>query len=421
MPQITEDRERIADVLTSERGVIGAILSEPDLLQVALAELLPEHFRFPKEQQVFKAILNCVAENVPADYLNVHEKIGGRFDDVALYSEFPLVHSFDYHVQKIKSAHARRQAQAMLQDAMVVIGSTDTDLIAQFKNMSDEVIGMIVKQDGPPKRVGTDGEFQKILADMMSGVKNYYPTGIQQLDNVVGGFYPGQLWIIGGRTSMGKSSLAQQIALNLATNGVFTAYLPIEDSPKEIKERWVVMRSNVARRHIEGGMHEIENEQAIRATNALEDIPLFLIDREIEWQKIKARIEIAKFRNPLLRVVFIDYLGVIRHSRYKNRWDNIAEITADAKYLAGKLGIAVVLLCQINRQTEGRRDHKPSMGDLRDSGSVEQDADVILLIYRQSYYDKTANPTAIVSVAKQRNGPTGACELEFDKDTLRFL
>src|ERR1051325_11446215 len=101
-------------------------------------------------------------------------------------------------------------------------------------------------------------------------------------------------------------------------------------------------------------MNEIERDKVTRAAGLLEEIPLFFIDKEVEWRKIKARIQLAKIRTPWLKVVFIDYLGVIRHARYKNRWDNIAEITMEAKTLARDLDITVILLCQINRQTEGR-------------------------------------------------------------------
>lgn len=418
--RISDDVEQVRHVRAAEEGVLGAILLSPDeFMPHAISELLPDHFYLPWEQRVFEAMIKCHGKGIPVDFINVHGAVGGSFDAVAKYADFPAFNSFEYQVKLIKSFWARRKAKGMLEDAMKTVGHFDTDLVAQFKNMSDDVVALIVK-DNTPRRIG-DGMIE-LLKDIEQRKPKFVPTGLQDLDNMVGGFSPGHLWVIAGRTSMGKTAMAQNLCLGVVKSGKPAGYLAIEDSPEEIKRRFIAIGSKVPLPRIVNGTIDADDAgKIVAASRIISDSPLYMIERETDWRKIQARVKLLKFKVPELRVVFIDYLNIIRHNVYRNRWENIAEVSAEAKHLAGELGIAVVLLCQINRQTEGRKNHKPTLGDLRDSGTIEQDADVVMLLYRKGYYDKNGDPTSEVCIAKQRNGPTGGFELEFDGECLRFF
>jgi len=198
--------------------------------------------------------------------------------------------------------------------------------------------------------------------------------------------------------------------------------MAIEDEPEEFKQRLISIESEVLlKKIISRDLNDFDAMRITKAHKTISEIPLYLLKKQTEWKKIEARIHLLKFEIPELKLVVIDYLNVIQHGRYRNRWENIAEISVGCKHLASTIRAPVMLLCQINRQTENRRDHKPTLGDLRDSGTIEQDADIVMLLYRKSYYDKTGDPTTLVSIAKQRNGPIGSFELEFDSETLRFL
>lgn len=418
---IPQDTTKIAEAINFEKILLGSIMYAEEVLPKAISKLEPDDFYLATHRKIFCGIIEQANSGDLVDFISVFDRVTGmEFSYFTDLNECRLPSHVDYLVNKIIAASRRRKAQQILQAAMDALGSYDTDIVAEFQNMSDEVVAM----------VANDGRIESIAEGMIETLKEIenraerkiVRTGFSALDMVVGGFFPGAYWVVAGRTSMGKSSFCQNLMLNCVKKGNSAAYVSVEGDNMELRRRLLAIESRVPISRIDSG--NIDGTQPIEISSAsgrISDLPIYYIDKETLWPRIKARIELLKFRCPQLAVVFVDYLGDVHLQGYKNRWDEIGEISRQFKHLCTTLKIAGVMACQINRATEGRKKHEPTMADLRDSGSVEQNADVVLLMYRPGYYDKKADQTEVkIGVAKQRNGPTGVLELKFDGPCLRF-
>lgn len=421
--QITPDPGRIAEALFYEKAVLGTMILEPDAFTLIVGKLDPENFYDPRHRKIFYIVLELHGETTPIDFLTIYERMQPMaFDVLADIAEHAMTTtSVEYWIEKIIAAAARRRAQAILQEAMNDLGSFDTDLVARFKNMSDEVIKLVA-----PK--STIGNMQDGMIETLKNIETrrngkIIRTGLSSLDMLVGGFRPGQLWVVAGRTSMGKSSLAQNMILAVAHGGNSAGYVSIEGNNDELRQRLLAIEARVGISQIsDGNIADAGYPRIVAAHGRLSGLPISYVDGETVWSRVKAKIQLLKFEDPNLSVVFVDYIGLINNPQYRNRWEAIGAVSAELKGLAQSLGIAMVAVCQINRETEHRKDHRPMLADLRDAGSIEQDADVILLLYRPHYYDKKADDILCqIAIAKQRNGPTGSIEVNFDGQCVRFF
>lgn len=422
MATISQAPSLIAEALWYEKAVLGTLLSEPSLASVIFAKVDPEIFYDPQHARIFFAALDQRNAGEPIDPISIYDRLKPMsFRVLAEIVEYAMPGSIEYWIEKMVDAAARRKAQDVLQGAMDSLGQFDIDLVANFQNMSDEVIKLVAPRGG----VET---IQQGLIETLKNIENRHErkivrTGLASLDMLVGGFFPGQFWVVAGRTSMGKSSLSQNMMLAIARAGNAVGYMSIEGDNDELRMRLLSIESGVTMSDLSSGdLSDSQTTQITAACGVLGAMPIYYVDKERIWSKVKAKIQLLKFRDPRLTVAFVDYIGLIDHPQYKNRWEAIAAVSRDMKALALSMGIALVAVCQINRETEKRRDHRPTLADLRDAGAIEQDADVICLLYRPSYYDRRADPTAAeIAVAKQRNGPTGAIEIGFQSSCIRFF
>ncbi len=257
------------------------------------------------------------------------------------------------------------------------------------------------------------------------------PSGFSDLDELTAGFHPSQLIIIAGRPSMGKSTFAMNIAERVAVGEkIPVAVFSLEVSSEMFAQNLLCSHARIdAHKMRRGYLSEKEWPRISRAVGDLSDAPIFIDDTPgISLLELRAKARRLKARHDI-GLIIIDYLQLMKGPPSENRQQEISAISRGLKALARELNIPVIALSQLSRAPESRESHKPRMSDLRESGSLEQDADVILLLYREEYYrdkkdkerddDKTEG-TAEIIIAKQRNGPTGSIELAFLKQYLRF-
>ncbi len=421
-PVISQDPSRIAEALFAEKAILGTLLSEPDLFSLIVGKTECDDFYDPRHKRIFLAALTQHNECGYVDFISVYDRLESLpFDVLADLADHVMPGSVEQWIEKVHAAAARRKAQEMLQGAMNDLGRFDTDLVANFKNMSDEAIKLIA----PRSAVGNmqDGMIETIKNIEIRKSGKIIRTGLSSLDMLVGGFRPGQLWVVAGRTSMGKSSLAQNMILAVAHGGNSAGYVSIEGKNDEMRQRLLAIEARVGISEIgDGNISDNSYPRIVAAHGRLAKLPISYVDGETIWSRVRAKIQLLKFEDPNLAVIFVDYIGLIQNPQYRNRWEAIGAVSAELKNLAQTLGVAIVAVCQINRETEHRKDHRPMLADLRDAGSIEQDADVILLLYRPHYYDKKADDLLCqIGIAKQRNGPTGHIEVNFDGHCVRFF
>jgi replicative DNA helicase len=271
---------------------------------------------------------------------------------------------------------------------------------------------------------------RKVLIDIEKNLgKNNIegiPTGFVALDSMTAGFSNSSLIIIAGRPSMGKTSFALNIAAHLALhNEIGTLIFTLEMSKEQVAQNLLCSQAQISPHQIRTGTLEEEKYSDITTTLSwLNETPIFIDDTPgISLREIKAKTRRLKMKQQISFVI-IDYIQLIEVElgKSENRQQEISYISRSLKSLARELNIPVVALSQLNRSVDSRDDHRPRMSDLRESGALEQDADLILFLYREEYYDKNTSNKGIaeVIVAKNRNGPTGDVQLRFIKEHMRF-
>jgi replicative DNA helicase len=252
-------------------------------------------------------------------------------------------------------------------------------------------------------------------------------TGFHELSDMLNGLQNGEMIIVAARPSMGKTALAMNIIEHIAADnklpcGVFS----LEMSKQQLAQRMMCSRANIDSQKVRRGMlNSAEFQQLAQTVTQLAKAPVWVDDSPgLTPLELRAKARRLKLRHDV-KCIMIDYMQLMSHRGSENRQQEISEISRSVKSVARELEIPVICLSQLNRATEGRDGHRPRMSDLRESGSIEQDADVVMLLHREDYY-KMSDPDflpdniAEVIVAKQRNGPTGTVRLTFDNRTVRF-
>lgn len=250
------------------------------------------------------------------------------------------------------------------------------------------------------------------------------PTGFHELDSRLGGIHPGELWVPAGRPGMGKTAFAADIAMGAAKRGYSVCFVSLEMENARVGQRLLSGATKIENRNLRRGFLLDRDFPLIAAESGnIGKLPLWLLDSDRQWDRIKSKIRSLKLREQNLSLAVIDYVGLISAPvRNGERYLEVGRISAEAKRLALDLHIGVVLLSQLNRDVESRADKRPQLSDLRESGSLEQDADVVCFLYRDAYYNRETKfrDLAELNVAKNRDGVTGMLRLRFNEQTVSF-
>ena len=424
--------------LEAEQSVLGAILQDPAALAKVLELIDPPDFYRENHGQIYQAALNLFSTGEPIDNITlaaelertgVLERVGGRAQLVMLQESVPTAANVDYYARIVKEKSYKRRLIHAGAD-IAALGYDPTIEADEAVNKAQQSV-FAVAQD----RVKT--EFQRLYdllrpamdrinAQMESGKGVIgVPSGFYDLDRMTSGFKPADLVIIAGRPSMGKTSLVLNIALHAAVKEkVPVAIFSLEMSKDQLVERLLCEEAMIdAQRMHKGLLGEAEYERLAAALGPLSDAPIYIDDSPtldeltmlLKARQIKARHDIG--------MVVLDYLQLM-HGRNRsddNRVQEVSAISRGLKGLARELGVPVLAISQLSRAPEQRPDKRPILSDLRESGSIEQDSDLVMFIFRPEYYKPEDKPgIAEIIVAKHRNGPTGMIELMFRKSETKF-
>jgi replicative DNA helicase len=222
---------------------------------------------------------------------------------------------------------------------------------------------------------------------------------------------------------MGKSGFAQAIGLNASKRGYPVAFVSAEMPASQIGVRIISSETGIENRDLRRGrIQDREFGRIVEATSRVNPLPLWLLDSDRSWPRLLAKIRALKLKHPKLALVIVDYIGLLQTPGDRERYLELGQISSEAKELAMALDIGVILCSQLNRAVESRNDKRTQLSDLRESGNLEQDSDLVMLLFRPSYYDADFKPRELVylDVAKNRNGATGVLKLHFDERTVSF-
>jgi replicative DNA helicase len=308
-----------------------------------------------------------------------------------------------------------------------------TDIITAAHDPTESLDEMLLAAESrlhqvmESRRQTTSVELSDVLLDCLAALESEHKPGamigFHGLDQILGGFKPGQLVIIAARPAMGKTAFVGQVSVQLAETGTPVLFVSIEMMKIEITERMLSGSSSIpmhrlTRRELRDG----DRQRILDAAQYLSKLPIVIDDESDTLSSIAAAVRLTKRRHGI-KVVIVDYLQLMRpEGRAANREQEVATMSRGLKRIAKQNEVAVVALAQLNRAIEGRPNKEPQLADLRESGAIEQDADVVMFLHRPGYYDPQEDPSkAVVMVKKQRNGPIGKCDMEWRDETLRFI
>ena len=426
--------------LEAETAVLGAILLSNDALNRALEILRPADFYDARHRLIFQAMIDLTDEMSPVDRVTLAqrlkakdqlEKIGGGVYLAGLDLAEPTAAHISHYASIVKDYSLARE---LIDRASKIVaqgyepGSDIDSLLDAAEQSIFEVAEHKIKPSFYELREVVNDSFKRLeeLADRKEPITGV-ASGFIDLDRLTAGFQDSDLVIIAGRPSMGKTALALNVALHAASrSSVGVGLFSLEMSRQQLAIRMLCSEARVnASRVRTGNFLERDWPKLTEAAGVLAEAPIFIDDTPgLDILEVRAKARRLK-REKEIGLVVIDYLQLMQgRGSAERREQEISEISRSLKSLAKELDLPIIALSQLNRRVEERPNKRPQLSDLRESGAIEQDADVIIFIYRDELYnDSPENPdkgTAEVIVGKQRNGPTGLTKLRFDGRFTRF-
>jgi len=442
--------------LEAERAVLGAVLVNSSLFDQIADILKPQDFYLESHRKIFSSMEALSSESQPIDSLtltdeleksNILDSIGGASYIASMADGIPSISNIEQYALIIREKSLLRRLIHSTNEILINSYSNDLDA-AELVEKAEKAI-FAISQDQVKKDFK---RLSSITPEVIEKLEERYqnqqsvtgvPSGFTDLDRMTSGFQPSDLIIVAGRPAMGKTSLAMNMACNAASEGRKVGIFSLEMSSIQLVARMISSDAEVNSHRIRQG--DLSQEDWARVSNSskrLFDFPLFIDDTPgVSVVEMRSKCRRLKAEHGL-DMVIIDYLQLMsgssfgnRGGRYENRQNEISAISRSLKIMAKELETPVIALSQLSRAPEQRKDdHRPQLSDLRESGSIEQDADLVLFVYRHDVYRKknsgndeessSENPEmdglAELIIGKQRNGPTGTVKLVFFDKYTRF-
>lgn len=426
--------------IEAEQSVLGAMLLSREAIDKA-GEILSEgDFYRPDNRIIFSAIMDLHSRNEAVDLVTVTEElrkmgkldaIGGTTAITALSNAVPTAANVVYHAKIVEEKALRRQLINAATEVAASGYEEEAD-IAQTIDQAEQKILAVANR----KHAGGVVKIKDIVKSAMARIEELYdskdaytglPTGFTDFDKMTSGLQPSDLIIVAARPSMGKSSLVLNIAEHVALKGgKSVAFFSLEMSKEQLVQRLLCSEAGIdASRLRIGQLQESEWPNLVSAADKLSSAKIMMDDTP-GMTALEMRSKARRWKNENgLDLIIVDYLQLMQGSSKRasdNRQQEMSDISRSLKGLARELNVPVIALSQLSRSVEQRTSKRPMLSDLRESGALEQDADIVCFIYRDDYYnpDTEQKNVAELIVAKHRNGPVGTVQLFFRKDITRF-
>jgi replicative DNA helicase len=428
--------------LEAEMAVIGSILVDREMMATISEILQPQDFYALLHETIFSALMQLYDRGEPLDKITIAEelrqrgvleKVGGLPYLSSLMDTVPTAASAEYYARIVREKSVLR---GLIHAGTLVtqIGYEAEDNVENAVDRSEQ----IVYEVGRRQQRGEFNPITKLLKDAFEQIDLLYhsrgdrtgvTSGFRDIDDYTAGFQPGSFIIIAARPSMGKTSLALAMAAAAAKEEQRPiAVFSLEMTSVEIVTRLLCAEARVNGQNLRrGNVQNHEWDKISDGMGALAEVPIYIDDSgTLTVTEVRSRCRRLQSGDGLA-AIFIDYLQLLRpggSTRAQNRNDELSEICRTLKATAKDLQVPIIALAQLNRAVEARNDKHPQLSDLRDSGAIEQEADMVAFLYRDAYYNPESAPDAELTefiIAKQRNGPTGMVKLRFLKDHTLFV
>ncbi|WP_221567491.1 replicative DNA helicase [Alkalihalobacillus sp. TS-13] len=426
--------------IEAEQAVLGAVFLEPEALTTATELLMPEDFYRAGHQRIFSVMVDLSEKGEPIDLVTVTselqdrkllEEVGGVSYLSDLANSVPTAANIEYYGQIVEEKSLLRRLIRAATD-IAANGYSREDEVEQILNEAEKNILAVAQR----KNTGVFKSIKDVLVQAYDNIEMLQnkkgditgiPTGFVELDRITAGFQRNDLIIVAARPSVGKTAFALNIAQNVATKtDENIAIFSLEMGAEQLVMRMLCAEGNIDAQRLRTGDLQPEDWQKLTmAMGSLSNAGIYIDDTPgVRVSDIRAKCRRLK-QEKGLGMILIDYMQLILGSGKsgENRQQEVSEISRSLKGLARELEVPVISLSQLSRGVESRQDKRPMMSDIRESGSIEQDADIIAFLYRDDYYDKESENKDIIEIiiAKQRNGPVGTVELAFVKEYNKFV
>ena len=425
--------------LEAEAAVLGSMMLDRECIGHLVQMISAESFYRPEHQIIFDALTSLYEKSNQIDLVLLRDELkkrkqlkaaGGVEYLVKVAESVPSTTNAEYYGRIVKEKSLLREliqaSTEILNDAYDASGEMSEKL-----DTAEQRIFAVTEK----KITGEAVPLKSLLMEAFDNIESRdgahvtgLPTGYYELDGLLCGLQKGEMSIVAGRPSMGKTSLALNFAEHIgADNNIPVVLFSLEMSKQQLVERFLCSRGRIDLQKVRRGLLSTDEFERLRDVNSeLFEAPIYIDDTPgLTPLMVRAKCRRLKSMHNI-QCVLVDYLQLMSmEGRVESRQQEVSTISRYLKGLAKELDIPVVVLSQLNRSPEGREGHRPRMSDLRESGSIEQDADVVMLLHRDDYYhrgesDWEDNHTADLIVAKQRNGPTGVVSFYFDSEFTRF-
>jgi replicative DNA helicase len=427
----------------AEKMILSCLLISSEAIDITLRTISIETFYFKNHQEIFKAIIFMYKNKIPIDILTLTtflqdngllKKIGGIKVLIELINQIPNLVYLEEYLRLVKDKFLRRSLIKLGYEAInsgyitnIPLENTLNDFENQLFNLTNQI---------KIQKFSTSAELlNNIFIDLKE--KSMKPTlpglssGFYELDSLTQGFQKSDLIIVAGRPSMGKTAFSLTMGLNIIkTSKLPILFFSLEMSKEQIMYRLLAMETNINQMRLRSGkLYRNDWIKLNKVIKIISKLPFFIDDTsDLSIQDIRSKIKTIIFEQTQIGLIVIDYLQLMQNSKFKleNRVQELSQITRSLKNIAREFNVPIIALSQLSRNVENRVNKKPILSDLRESGSIEQDADLVLMLYRNKYYnskaelERTPDLTDLI-VAKQRNGPTGTVKLKFDEKRTKFL
>ncbi|MDR2499794.1 MAG: replicative DNA helicase [Treponema sp.] len=428
----------------AEKATLGALLLDEDAISTAIQYLRPVDFYSNANRRVYNAILSLFNEGRKADIITVVEELRrtGELDgaDGAAYvasltNVVPTAANIDYYARIVQDCSIRR---SLIRAAGEITAKSFNE--SQDSRLILEETQQRIFELTDERQTLTFRPIKDIIPQAIEIIENRFyakqsytgvPSGFEDLDRFTSGFQPSELIIIGARPSIGKTALALSMAANISIHRkIAAAFFTLEMSDMALAHRLISAEANIESNALRTGyMKNSDLQKLIDAAGKIYEAPLYIVDMP-NMKLLDLRAQARRLRaQQKVEIIFIDYLTLISSENTQmQRHEQVAEVSRSLKSLARELSIPIVTLSQVKREAEGKRDHSgPGLADLRESGSIEQDADLVIFLHRERELKNPEEdhsggtiPTDLI-IAKQRNGPVGTIKIVFHPKYAKFM
>lgn len=426
----------------AEQCVLGGMMLSKDAIADVVEVLRPGDFYRPAHQQIYEAVCDLYVRGAPVDAVTVADELAHR-GDLPRVGGTPYLHTLVSSVPTAANAayYAGIVAERAVLRRLIEAGTRIVQLgyssanggghdVADAVDRAQAAIYEVTERRAAEEFVKLEEILQQTLSEMEAigghgGAMIGVPTGFRDLDDYTNGLHPGQLIIVAARPAVGKSTLALDIARNAAIRNHMTSVVfSLEMSRSELTMRLLAAEAKVSLKSMRSGtMTDDDWTRLARKIGEIAEAPLYLDDSpNLTMMEIRAKARRLKQRHDL-RLLVLDYMQLMSSARrVENRQQEVAEMSRSLKLLAKELEIPILAVSQLNRNPEQRQDKRPQLSDLRESGAIEMDADIVILLHREDMYEPESPRAgeADLILAKHRNGPTGVVSVAFQRTFSRF-